>query len=762
MKKKINKNIPKYKFGAAEVGGTLQGLGAGLSAIPTPFTQIAGMAFSTVGDLWGEDSYVNQKTGDINYGKGLAKVFGRGKTSLHNESNRIKNSLADAELIEKLNYDYYNDPYNSTNMNVFAAAEGAVVRKPVLAKVSPGELRIDPDTLKYEEIPGDGGKPNDDDNVTKILGEGEIIASNAEHMKMPNGKTPADNAKIILDSNMSEQQKKKMIKKLTNWQEANKTESQEYAKFGDGTGKRGVPDLSDMFLYRQKDGKFVMQDINGNRYDVPEMMLPYIQGDERGYYFGSQTGVAPSAGKWNGSMNFAKQMVNSKNIAKLKNSATKVFGRNTKPASISGPTKPVKGTSPDVLGKPKTAQEAAQMARNERTANMWQQLTSKGGAPQKTLEGPQTWSTARGSSNLWENPMALQSGDDIAQAINKAYYLNKGLPTAAVVATMLGGAGTFLTHEALKDKPTVSPAKTNSSTVAPVETPQTTESVSTSTPVDKKVVKPSNKKVTNTTTTSTPAVNVSSAIKNPILPKYDRLSFAEPFQFNNQHLRYAPGNYVPIKPLDIEVADEPVDEIGLPSDKTRLNINWGDLAYKAASIFTPLFDKEKSESVQYQVPIAKYRPTYVDIDPQRRAIDESYAIARYNQSNISPSTGAGMAYGLQAASNRAKQLADVYSWQTNTQNNLIGQNVDTYNKWSADYANIMNNVYDKTAANRATARNINRQNTAAALKNWGQIRRDNKAYEMDRMKLQMLDPMLQYGYENYDNYLKWKKENGYG
>ena len=178
------------------------------------------------------------------------------------------------------------------------------------------------------------------------------------------------------------------------------------------------------------------------------------------------------------------------------------------------------------------------------------------------------------------------------------------------------------------------------------------------------------------------------------------------------------------------------------NDSTDFNTNWGDLAYKAASIFTPLFDREKAESVQYQVPVAKYRPTSVNIDPQRRAIDEGYAMTRYNQANISPNTGAGMAYGLQAAANRAKQLSDVYSWQTNTQNNLIGQNVDTYNKWSTDYANIMNNVYDKAAANRATARNINRQNRATALKNWGQIRIDDKAYEMDRMKLQMLDPML--------------------
>lgn len=235
--------------------------------------------------------------------------------------------------------------------------------------------------------------------------------------------------------------------------------------------------------------------------------------------------------------------------------------------------------------------------------------------------------------------------------------------------------------------------------------------------------------------------------------------------------QYAPNTTRPIAPGLVSPKIDPtetVEEKPLPeytkNGKTKGSnkFNWGDLAYKAASIFTPLFDREKAESVQYQVPIAKYRPTYVNVDPQRRAIDESYAMTRYNQANISPNTGAGMAYGLQAATNRAKQLSDVYSWQTNAQNNLIGQNVDTYNKWSADYANIMNNVYDKAAANRATARNINRQNRATALKNWGQIRRDDKAYEMDRMKLQMLDPMLQYGYENYDNYLKWKKENGYG
>ena len=191
-------------------------------------------------------------------------------------------------------------------------------------------------------------------------------------------------------------------------------------------------------------------------------------------------------------------------------------------------------------------------------------------------------------------------------------------------------------------------------------------------------------------------------------------------------------------------------------DKTKTT-KWtkiDDLAYPLASVLTPLLDREKADPVRYQVPVVKYVPTGVNVDPQLRAINDSHSIARYNQQNINPNTGAGMAYGLQSATNRAKQMADAYAWQQNAQNELIGRNVDTYNQWSRDYSNIMNDVYDKTAANVATARNINRQNRATALNNWGQIRRDAKQYEMDKLKIAAASPMWKYGMENYDELMK--------
>lgn len=60
----------------------------------------------------------------------------------------------------------------------------------------------------------------------------------------------------------------------------------------------------------------------------------------------------------------------------------------------------------------------------------------------------------------------------------------------------------------------------------------------------------------------------------------------------------------------------------------------------------------------------------------------------------------------------------------------------------------MNSVYDKAAANRATARNINRQNAATALKNWGTMLSDDKRMAVERMKFKMLQPAIRSTYED--------------
>lgn len=791
MKKNIKK-IPKYWSGTISAGNQLVKGIIGVNSNSTEGVmmdstatgaEIGGSIVPGWGHLIGagagfltgafQKGSVDPNTGEIRYGG----IFGRSKRSLRNESNRIKTSLVDKIITQDLNEGYYSDPNNSINTNIYAtAAEGGIMRQPVDALVSKGELIYDPVQKKLTKIPGNKGKANADDDVFAKLQEGWIVVPNSDNSKKltTNDKTLAYNLEPMVDKpnrKMSKgtiEARDRIIKKASSLNELIKDGPQEYAKFDGGTGKSGVLDLSDMFLYRQKDGKFVMQDINGNRYDVPEMMLPYIQGDEHGYWFGPQTGIGPSAGKWNGSMNFAKQMLNSKNIAKLKNSTTKVFGKNAKPANVNGPIKHVTGTSPEVLGKPKTVQEAAQMARNERTANMWQQLTSKGSVPQKTLEGSQTWATARGSSNLWENPMALQSGDDIASAINTAYYLNKGLPTAFVVSAMLGGAGTFLAHEATKDKQSTA---ANTATTMPINTDNSTVVMTQEKPVEPVVIPTeaatkNGKKIAVVPKKS--SINKPSSGKKTIVASQD----TTPLQINQTQLdwarqeaakemsQYAPNTTRPIAPGLVAPKIDPtevVDEADLPGSGTvdtngSNGSNWQDNLYRMAVLSQPLWGRAKEESVNYESPVYKYIPTAVDVLPYFRDINQNYASSIYNIANNYRNTGAGILATMQAANDRAKQLANIRQYQTTAQNELIGKNVGIYNNWANEHARIMNDVYDKTAANRATARNINRQNMAAALSNYGQILRDDKLLatesQNNKLKTKILEPFVKAVYEN--------------
>lgn len=703
--------------------------------------------------------------GNATKASGLTRWLGLGRSdhSVLSQANREKNAINAKTQTQHLLSDYYNNPNVPTGGTILAA-EGGIIPN-TLWYEDDGEYGRTPYGEIYKEP--EQGKPKDSNLVqgpagTQILsdklkypGTKDTVAKHYEKsiakVKNYGNDKYAKNSQLLNDKYaqrqfdehlaVQEEMKNKKIKKVKNGIPAHEG------------GKDGTtPDLSDMFLYRQSDGKFVMQDINGNRYDVPEIMLPYIQGDEHGYWFSPQTGIAPSAGKWNGSMNFAKQVLNSKNIAKLRNTMTRVLPKGAKPANINGPVKPVTGTSPDVLGKPKTAQEAAQMARNERTANMWQQLTSKGGVPQKTLEGPQTWATARGSSNLWENPMALQSGDDIASAINTAYYLNKGLPTALGVSAILGGGGTFLLHEATKDK---QPTATNTDKSAVV------------TAQEKPVVP-----IVNTTET-----NAENEKKEVVVPKKNSIN--KPSSGKKTTASRVTTSTVP-SPEDTVVRrpvyEEPVKTVTVPTDDAKVygrdgrvaydytapetkvtpqdlgrtvddnnnytGSNWKDNLYRMAVLSQPLWGRAKAEPVDYTSPVYKYMPTQIDVTSQLRDADQSYALSRYNFANLYPNTGAGMAAGLQAASNRAKQYADIRQWQTNAQNELIGKNVGIYNNWANEHARILNDVYNKSAQNRAAARNINRQNIAAALKNWGQIRRDEKLQDVQSSALNMYAPAI--------------------
>lgn len=601
MKKNIKK-IPKYWSGTVSAGNELVKGMIGVDSNSTEGVmmdstatgaEIGGSIVPGWGHLIGagagfltgafKKGSVDPNTGEIQYGG----IFGRSKRSLRNESNRIKTSLVDKIITQDLNEGYYSDPNNSINTNIYAtAAEGGIMRQPVDALVSKGELIYNPMTKKLSKVPGSKGKPNKADDVYARLYEGDVVISNSPTMLMSNGKTPAQNLEGLVDkyaTGGTVKAREAIIKKVVNWQEANKTKPQEYAKFDEGThyvdGQRAI--------YRHgrwwwnEGGK---KDAQGKMYFVP--------------YTGKST---PSE------------------------------------------TEPTKHTSETPVAPLDPAYR--QHVRYSSTNDVERKATvSKPSSDKKTI-------------------VALQ--DTTPLQINQ---------------TQLDWAR----QEAAKTMSQYAPSTTR--LIAP----------------------------------------------GLVAPKID------------------PTETVEEAPLPGSSTKGSQESTGTGFDDS----NWRDSLYRMAVLSQPLWDRAKAEPVNYESPVYKYVPTAIDVLPYFRDINQNYASSIYDIMNNYRNSGAGISATMQAANDRAKQLADIRQYQTNAQNELIAKNVGIYNNWANEHARIMNDVYDKNAANRATARNINRQNIAAALSNYGQILRDDKLLatesQNNKLKTKILEPFVKAVYENSD------------
>ena len=525
-------------------------------------------------------------------------------------------------------------------------------------------------TKKLSKVPGSKGKPNKEDDVFAKLYEGDVVISNSPTMMMSNGKTPAQNLEGLINSDKNMKAKEAIIKKVVNWQEANKTKPQQYAKFDEG-----YP------------GFF--------KYLMDNRTRPL--GEVMSEWFGQRGEVAPKFDGF-GKLDFLNGIKNIYNTQSDYEAPIKLRDDFNWDQHRSVPIDQLFEFNPNILvtkvEKPKNTSTRSTTKANYSPQNVGIHTHS---------EIDPVWS--RHKTNDF---VAAETPVTVAPAVSK------------------------------KKQETVASKKGT-------------------------VNNPSSDKTTTDVSQNTPPTQI-----NQTQLDWARQEAAKAMS------QYAPNTTRPIAPGLVAPKIDPtetVEEAALPSSGITCangytgsgsnGSDWRGNLYRMAVLSQPLWDRATAESVDYTSPVYKYMPTAIDVSSQLRDADQSYALARYNFANLYPNTGAGMAAGLQAASNRATQYADIRQWQPNAQNELIGKNVGINNNWANEHARILNDVYNKSAQNRAAARNINRQNRATALKNWGQIRRDDKAYEMDKMKLQMLDPMLQYGYENYDNYLKWKKENGY-
>lgn len=581
-------------------------IGAGVGALAGGITSAIGSGASYDGKSSSTDfNQIYQK------GSGIASWFDDEAGAIRG-ATMVQNANIAKQQTQMLRAKYSMNPNNPVNP-IVNAAEGGIMRKPVDALVSKGELIYDPTTKKLRQVPGSKGKPNKADDIYAKLYEGDVVISNSPTMLMANGKTPAQNLMGMVDkyaTGGTVKAREAIIKKVVNWQEANKTKPQEYAKFSTGTSNvESADDVSfDKDMYAQM-----------------LSMLPMIN-----------------------RINFEKYNKMQNDYALLGFSDTKP-GDNLK-------------KNDKVAAYQKLYDELT--FGNERIDQMRREgrIKGKGGSADKA----KTWNDGLPGTQTWLR------------------HLGKNLSTEQMneINSLLSQQGL---EAYINDNGMVNYRKLN---------------------------KPVSRVVTN------PKIEVEDEIIDEVqIPDYDKW-IADPQKQYNKGLRK----------LRLQKMRNSLGELG-------------KAAFDIAPMAAALFGDYDYHTEQAQISPAKYIPTGVSIDPIRRAADEGYAMARYNQANINPNTGAGMTYGLQAASNRAKTLADAYTWQQDAQNKLIAQNTGIYNDWTKRYDVARYQAIADTRANEGAAQ----QMRDSAIRD---------AYEFmagrrnDRMRLTMMKPLAKYAFDD--------------
>lgn len=616
--------------------GTGAGVGAMVGGIPGALIG-GGIGFlsDALPKVIGNKGHVSEATGEITDPSGIAGVFGPSKSSLMRKSNRIKNAILAKQQTENVKADYYNNVNVPDSVNILAA-EGGVMRQPVDALVSKGELIYNPVTKKLSQVPGSKGKPNKADDVYAKLYEGDVVISNSPTMLMANGKTPAQNLMGMVDkyaTGGTVKAREAIIKKVVNWQEANKTKPQEYATYDEGTGETGITKFIEK---SRKRGAIIAQtEVDGKTY------------------------VKLGDGNWYDTVN------------------GKVGKRTIKTSKL---------------------RKAFATADAEFQQNAAESVTKT-----KDITIPNGGYTQNWESDVLKTP--------IAQSLfgqNKRYNLFEPLDIVERAGYNYGSShGEYNSDLNLYDFSNSLPVLSAYKTIR--RKPDSTTN-----------------NVPGTIGDTSKAVlydyEIPNLSKDAIVPK----------TLNTLPIERTIGL--------MDTYDEDIDS-AYKSLRNRKNIQKLSKLGNKISGYLPLIgavlNKPKYHTEETIISPANYISTGVNTDPIRRSIDETYNIGNYNFANMGESTGKRMAYGIKLASNRAKQLADMYQWQQEQQNKLIAQNVGIRNDWGKRYDAAK---YQAIADTRA--------NEAAADAQYAVNKRDAFKYLRDRQLLPLYKQYLRSGAYN--------------
>ena len=252
---------------------------------------------------------------------------------------------------------------------------------------------------------------------------------------------------------------------------------------------------------------------------------------------------------------------------------------------------------------------------------------------------------------------------------------------------------------------------------------------------------------TNEYANGTPAIQSRAARRRAGLT----VTTPEPISMNN-YSSYGLGALAETLPQYTDaIAPGKINKKVLPSTvaSTRHSggIDFGGVFNNIAALAPGLanLNVSKPETVDTYTYSPKFGPSTYDVAPLLRDIDESNAIARYNQGRINPNTGAGMAYGLQSSVNRNKAIQDVYNQQRNIEAQYAMQNAGIYNQWGNQYADARHQAAIEQAQNDAAYRGTINKGISDLSTTLQSMRKDKRLTKRDQVMLEYMKDYLGYG-----------------
>ena len=194
-------------------------------------------------------------------------------------------------------------------------------------------------------------------------------------------------------------------------------------------------------------------------------------------------------------------------------------------------------------------------------------------------------------------------------------------------------------------------------------------------------------------------------------------------------------------------------DIGRNPSRTRsFNVSGaiGDLSPLISGLSSFIANHQNSrnlnpEPVYPRYARAYFSPVEYNIQPQLDAINRTNAIARYNETQLAPRTGANLAFGIQSAVARNRAINEAYNNQRAINNQIRARNAQVATATSQFNAQAQHTADVEYAQNRAQARNLRRQYRSANAAIIPSMLRDIRQNRRDQALLEYMRPFLEYG-----------------